>query len=158
MKFGNLFMIMVVGLFTVSLTSSAESLQDKQNREKALTGKSHKHALEDAAKKCGKDIGMEVNWDSFAGKYDGGHKEGSAAGYCVTVMDGVCNVCEKGADAKAAVAGKVTKVHCSYKEGVTTKGFPTDGLKLNGTTLEATYDWKTGNIQDGTKSFLMGKL
>jgi hypothetical protein len=63
-------------------------------------------------------------------------------------------VCEAGADEKAAINEKVKSIKCTYGN--------VDGrqikLKMNGNTLEATFDWDTVNIYSDSKEWLMNNL
>lgn len=143
-------------VLTVAVTGSAESLKEKQEREKAWKNLDSEKAM--FKRMCGGELKMDINWDSFKDKWEGNHKPGSAVAYCGNVMSAAAHVCETSKDAKDTVNKKLTKVVCSYKEGVTTKDFPKTGMKFDGTTLNVSYDWKTGNIGDGAKEFLMENL
>lgn len=139
------------------ISANADSLKDKKARKEAIEAVM-KDKVDPVNKKCGTEIKIDVDWKSFDNTYEKGHTPRSAASYCGSVFKGIQSICESmGEEGKASVKKSIQTVKCSYAKGVATKDFAKK-LELTDGTLHAQYDWGTGNIGEGAKEFLGGKL
>lgn len=146
--------ILVLALTSVASTSFAQSLKDK--KEIASADKTIKEKVDEVNAACGSTISATVNYKSF--KFDDSYGHGSAANYCGTILDGIRQVCESGETEKKAVKDSVKKVNCEFTAKMETKDLAKKGMKIVKGTVTATYSWKTGNLADGSKEFLMSAL
>jgi hypothetical protein len=114
-------------------------------------------------KACGAKIKADYDLKSEA-KPEAGHDVGTGYNLCAAVVDGETWVCGKD-DARPTVVKKLKSIKCNYKDGSSSgvgakhvEGKPDTILKLQGSTLKATFDWQSANIEHETGDWVMKHL
>ena len=151
------FVACVVGAGQVAAYTLEEQKQIKTNQDNLA------EAVTKMNRDCGAKITAEYDLKSEP-KPEANHTIGTGYNLCASVTEGVAWACRHD-DAKPTIVKKLKAVKCTYKDGSSpgtgdkhVAGKPDLVLKLQGTTLTATFDWGSSNISDTTGDWVMKNL